>query len=362
MSEIIKNEKKVAIVLFNLGGPDSLKAVKFFLFNLFNDKHIVTVPKILRFFIAKFIANRREKFAQEIYSHTGNKSPILARTIAQKEALKKYLIENVETDNLKFEIFICMRHWHPMTDEVVKNIEDYDPTEVIMIPLYPQFSTTTTFSSIEEFTKKLKNKDKIKLKTICCYPTDENFINASVGMIEKTLSDKKDLKNFRMLFSAHGLPEKIIKNGDPYQWQIEQTVEKIVKQLVLIEKFKNIDYKITYQSKVGPLKWLSPNTEDEITLACKQKKSLIIIPIAFVSENVETLVELDIEYKKIADIHGIEYIRILTLGTDKTFIKSLAIMVSKLVNQDGNLLTSSKFSRICPNIFNKCPCSVIASP
>jgi len=353
MSEIIKNRRKIAIVLFNLGGPDSKEAVKPFLFNLFNDKYIITLPKFLRCVIAKLISSRREETAQKIYAHTGNKSPILAETIAQKEALKKEL-KNTKT--VEFEIFICMRHWHPMTDEVVQNIEKYAPDEVIMLPLYPQFSTTTTASSFEEFTTKLKNKDKIKLKTICCYPIDEKFIKAHVSLIEEKLSSKDDLSGFRMLFSAHGLPEKMIKNGDPYQWQVEQTVEKITQLLSQKTKFKELDYKITYQSKVGPLKWIDPNTEDEIQLAGKEKKSLIIIPVAFVSEHVETLVELDIEYKKIADVSGIEYIRIPALSTDEIFIKSLAGMVTKLVQQSSGLLTSSEFVRTCPDYYSKCPC------
>jgi ferrochelatase len=159
-----------------------------------------------------------------------------------------------------------------------------------------------------------------------------------------------------MLFSAHGLPEKIVKSGDPYQWQIEQTVLKIVNKLKLNSKFKNIDYKVTYQSRVGPLKWLDPNTEDEIKIAGSINKSLIIIPVAFVSEHVETLVELDIEYKKIADDCNINYIRIPTLSTNELFIKSLANMVSNFTKQDSSCLLSSSLDRICPNVYSKCLC------
>ena len=358
MSETTKDKKKVAVVLFNLGGPDSLDAVKPFLFNLFNDKYIITLPAILRFFIAKLISSRREKFAKNIYANTGNKSPILEETILQKEALKKELIKNKNTN---FEIFICMRHWHPMTEEVVKNIEKYDPDEIIMLPLYPQFSTTTTASSIEKFTKNLNKEfvNKIKVKTICCYPLDEDFINSHVKLIEEKLQNNSDLSNFRMLFSAHGLPEKIIKAGDPYQWQIEQTVLKIIDKLKLNSKFKNIDYKVTYQSRVGPLKWLDPNTEDEIKIAGSINKSLIIIPVAFVSEHVETLVELDIEYKKIADDCKIDYIRIPTLSTNELFIKSLAKMVLNFSQKDSSWLSSSNFDRICPDVYSKCPCKEI---
>lgn len=355
MSEITKNRKKVAVVLFNLGGPDSLNAIKPFLFNLFNDQYIITLPSVLRFLVAKLISTRREKVAKAIYANTGGKSPILEETLAQKEALKQEFIKN---SDITFELFICMRHWHPMTAEVVKNIKNYEPNEIILLPLYPQFSTTTTASSLNEFARNLSKEliDKIKLKTICCYPLDEGFIDSHVKLIEAKLSDKVDLSNYRMLFSAHGLPEKIVKAGDPYQWQIEQTVFKIINKLQLLPKFKKIDYKVTYQSRVGPLKWLEPNTEDEIKIAGKDNKSLIIVPVAFVSEHVETLVELDIEYKHIAAEHNIDYVRVPTLSTNELFIKSLANMILNFSSRDSSCLSSSNFSRICPDIYSKCPC------
>lgn len=355
MSEITKNRKKIAVVLFNLGGPDSLNAIKPFLFNLFNDQYIITLPSVLRFLVAKLISTRREKVAKAIYANTGGKSPILEETLAQKEALKQELIKN---SDITFELFICMRHWHPMTAEVVKNIKNYEPNEIILLPLYPQFSTTTTASSLNEFAKNLSKEliDKIKLKTICCYPLNEGFIDSHVKLIEAKLSDKIDLSNYRMLFSAHGLPEKIVKAGDPYQWQIEQTVFKIINKLQLLPKFKKIDYKVTYQSRVGPLKWLEPNTEDEIKIAGKDNKSLIIVPVAFVSEHVETLVELDIEYKHIADEHNIDYVRVPTLSTNELFIKSLANMILNFSSREYSCLSSSNFSRICPDIYGKCPC------
>ena len=355
MSEITKNRKKIAVVLFNLGGPDSLNAIKPFLFNLFNDQYIITLPSVLRFLVAKLISTRREKVAKAIYANTGGKSPILEETLAQKEALKQELIKN---SDITFELFICMRHWHPMTAEAVKNIKNYEPNEIILLPLYPQFSTTTTASSLNEFARNLSKEliDKTKLKTICCYPLDEGFIDSHVKLIEAKLSDKVDLSNYRMLFSAHGLPEKIVKAGDPYQWQIEQTVFKIINKLQLLPKFKKIDYKVTYQSRVGPLKWLEPNTEDEIKIAGKDNKSLIIIPVAFVSEHVETLVELDIEYKHIAAEHNIDYVRVPTLSTNELFIKSLANMILNFSSRDSSCLSSSNFSRICPDIYGKCPC------
>lgn len=357
MLEIIKNKKKVAVVLLNLGGPDSVYAIKPFLFNLFNDKYIIALPFVLRFIVAKLLSIKREKIAQNIYANTGGKSPILEETLSQKKALKEELIKN---SNITFEVFICMRHWHPMTVEVIKNIQNYKPNEIILFPLYPQFSTTTTASSLNEFAKHLSKEfiDKIKLKTICCYSLDEGFIDSYVQLIVTKLSNQVDLNNYRILFSAHGLPAKIVKSGDPYQWQIEQTVVKIISQLKLIPKFKNIDYKVTYQSRVGPLKWLEPNTEDEVKIAGKENKSLIIIPIAFVSEHVETLVELDIEYKQIAVQYNIDYIRVPTLSTNELFIKSLANIIMNFSNNYSVCVSSSNFHRICPDIYSKCPCKV----
>ncbi len=339
-------KKKIAIILFNLGGPDSLSAVKPFLFNLFYDPAIIRLTKTLRWLVAKIISTSRNKKAQEIYELMGGKSPILPQTIAQKEALNNILKEQL---NEELEIFICMRYWHPMSREVARQVERYNPTEVILLPLYPQFSTTTTGSSVKEFIKHFSSKD-IPIKTVCCYHREENFINSHLNLLKESLSKAKD-SNYRILFSAHGLPVSIIKAGDPYQWQIEQTVKEIVTKLAI----KELDYKITYQSRVGPVEWLKPNTEDEIRLAGEEQKNLVIVPIAFVSEHSETLVELDIEYKAIADKFDIEYIRVPTLQINENFIASLAKMVIDFVGAGSkNICSSNNFTKICPKEFSGC--------
>ena len=353
MSKVL-DSKKTAIVLFNLGGPDSLKAVKPFLFNLFNDKNIITLPSFFRYLIAWFISSRRENTAREIYSKMGGKSTILEETLNQANALKLELSNKIKNE---FDVFICMRHWHPMSSEVVSRLEYYKPDEIILVPLYPQFSTTTTASSIEEFTK-IKSKSLIKdiiSKTICCYPLDDNFVKAHVNLIIEAIDKVKDKNNYRVLFSAHGLPKKIIDSGDPYQWQVEASVNEVIDQM----PFEGFDYKITYQSRVGPLEWIGPSTEDEIENAVKDGKELVIVPIAFVSEHSETLVELDIEYKHIADKKGVNYIRVPTLSINNLFIKSLSEIILKAQDKDGEFLTSSSFLRICPSNFTKCPCKKI---
>jgi len=346
MFESTKN-KKTAIILFNLGGPDSIKAVKPFLFNLFNDKYIINLPKFLRYFVAKLISSRREKTAQEIYSYLGGKSPILEETNKQADALSKALKNKI---NSEYEVFICMRHWHPMSDEVIKKVEKYAPNEVILLPLYPQFSTTTTASSIEDFKNKLKLD--VVCKTICCYPTENNFINAHAQLLDDAIKKIKNKKKFRVLFSAHGLPKKVIDSGDPYKFQVEFSVAKI------IELVPDIDYKITYQSKVGPLEWIGPDTEEEINIAAKNGVNLVIVPIAFVSEHSETLVELDIEYKEIADRFRVNYIRVPALTINELFIESLSDIVIRASKKDGDFLLAGNMSKICSDNYKKCPCRV----
>ena len=340
------NKKRIAIVLFNLGGPDSLESVKPFLFNLFFDKAIINLPNPFRYILAKIISMTREKKSQEIYSLIGSKSPLLQETKKQKLALYESLKQATKED---FEIFINMRYTTPSAKEVMKQIEEYNPTEIILLPLYPQFSTTTTGSSVKNFLDYLNLK--IPIKTICCYPIEEDFIKAHASLIKEKIL----YKDIRILFSAHGLPEKIIKAGDPYSFQVEKTVENVVKEL----NIKDLDYKITYQSRVGPVEWLKPNTEDEIEIAGKQKKNIIIVPIAFVSEHVETLVELDIEYKLIADKYNIQYNRVPTLGVDKNFVNSLTNIILKFINNipEKNLVASASGIRICPDRFSKCLCN-----
>lgn len=351
------SQKKIAIVLFNLGGPSSLSSVKRFLFNLFYDKAIINLPNPLRFILAKIISITRNKKSQKIYSLVGNNSPILQETESQKAAITEKLKQTLNED---FKIFIAMRYSYPDSKEAVRKINEYNPSEIILLPLYPHFSSTTTGSSIKDFISSLyknKSEDYQHIKTICCYPIDDEFIESHLSLIKQSLKKLKNKKGFRILFSAHGLPVKIIKAGDPYQWQIEKTVESLVSKLSI----DNLDYKITYQSRVGPVEWLKPNTEDEIEIAGKEDKSLIIVPIAFVSEHVETLVELDIEYRKIAGKYKIEYIRTPALGTNKLFINSITKMVSNLVNygfDTKDLICSSINKRICPYNFTMCPCNL----
>jgi len=341
---------KKAVILFNLGGPDSQESVEPFLFNLFNDPEILDLPKILRYPLAKIISKKRKTTAQKIYSEIGGSSPILKLTNEQANALENKLNENNKKDIYK--CFVVMRCWYPRAYQVVSLVKNYNPDEIILLPLYPQYSSATSGSSIKEWIEiSEKNKINKPTKIICCYPTDEDFIAAHTKLIEEKI---ENLNSYRLIFSAHGLPERNIKKGDPYQWQIEQSVKKIVEKLDI----DNLDWILCYQSRVGPLKWIGPSTDDEIINVSKQNKTIIIVPIAFVSEHSETLVELDIEYKKLAEKNGCKnYHRVPALGTNKDFINSLCKLVFNINFDSGGQNGYFSPKNKCPNNFKKCPCS-----
>ena len=339
---------KKAVILFNLGGPDKLENVEPFLFNLFNDPAILNLPSFFRFPLAKIIANRRAPTAKKIYAELGGSSPILKLTEEQATALESKL--NKDDSSSDYKCFIVMRCWHPRAENVVKEVITYNPEEIILMPLYPQYSAATSGSSLKEWNDMcVKNKLKVKTSTVCCYPTDENFIQAHKDEIIKKI---KNLDNFKLIFSAHGLPEKNIKKGDPYQWQVEQTVDKIVKSL----NIKNLDWILSYQSRVGPLKWIGPSTEDVIVENSKLGNHIVLVPVAFVSEHSETLVELDIEYKELADKNGCKnYSRVPALGTNENYIKAMSnLIINKLEYNLNGKLFPPKIQ--CPNQFKKCPC------
>jgi ferrochelatase len=339
---------KKAIILFNLGGPDKIENVEPFLFNLFNDPAILNLPTFLRYPLAKLISNRRAPIAKKIYAELGGSSPILKLTKEQSSALEIKLNQMQKED--EYKCFIIMRCWNPRAKDVIKDVRLYGPEEVVLMPLYPQYSAATSGSSIKEWKDVCrKNNYHIKTSTICCYPTDKNFINAHTKEIIKKI---KNLKNFKLIFSAHGLPEKNIKKGDPYQWQVEQSVKKIIESL----NDENLDWILSYQSRVGPLKWIGPSTEDIIIENSKIGKHIVLVPIAFVSEHSETLVELDIEYKEIADANGCKnYTRVPALGISEDFIKAMSELIIKKneykINED---LYPPKIQ--CPSNFKKCPC------
>lgn len=331
---------KTAVVLFNLGGPDRLSSVKPFLFNLFNDAAILTLPQPFRYLLAKWISWRRTHEAREIYSKLGGKSPLLENTQAQANALESLL-------GGKHKVFVCMRYWHPMTQEVVKAVKHYNPDRIVLLPLYPQFSTTTTGSSYKEW-KKFARHYRLDKPThfIGCYPENPGFISAVTTLILDHLKKLKSSK-IRILFSAHGLPQKFIDNGDPYQWHVEQTVKAVLSFL----PESDFEPVICYQSRVGPLEWIKPYTDLEIIRAGREGYAVMIVPIAFVSEHSETLVEIGMQYKDLAEKNGVpEYVSVPTVSLQGTFIQGLADLVRS--TEKTNMLTTHEIS--CKSKFTKC--------
>ena len=338
----------MAIVIFNLGGPDKPEAIQPFLFNLFNDPAILMIPNPFRWILAKIISTLRAPKSKKIYAKVGGKSTLLPETLSQARAIKKNLSEYFNN----FEIFIFMRYWKPSVSEVTKEIKEYDPDNIILMPLYPQFSCTTSGTSIKAFKREAS---RIGLEApqdvLCCYPTNHKFVNASVKNIKKGLDQAQTFGKPRLLLSAHGLPEKTISSGDPYQWQVEKTSDEIITALGI----KNLDHVTCYQSRLGPIKWITPSTEEEIKKAGEDNVPIVIAPIAFVSEHVETLVELDMEYRELAIKMGVPFFyRAPVVGIDPIFIEGLTNLIKSTFTGQGGIVSENTI-RKCPSNFSHCP-------
>ena len=319
--------KKLAVVLFNLGGPDGPRAVRPFLFNLFRDPAIIGAPALIRYPIAALIATTREKMAKANYAIMGGGSPLLPETEKQARALEAELATALP--GVEAKCFIAMRYWNPLTGETAKQVKAFAPDEVVLLPLYPQYSMTTTGSSLKAWREAYSGGGR--QTTVCCYPDEAGLVEAHARLIRETWEKAGSPTNVRLLFSAHGLPEKVILTGDPYQKQVEATAAAVAAKLPA-----GLDWTVCYQSKVGPLKWIGPSTDDEIRRAGVDGKGVIVTPIAFVSEHVETLVELDHEYAELAQEQGVApYIRVPAVGVAPEFITGLAAMVGKAITTGG---------------------------
>ncbi len=339
-----QNQNKINVILFNLGGPSDLKSVRSFLFNLFNDSLIIRLPGFFRLCLAWLISTLRTKKAQHIYSLINGKSPILENTEKQGKALLNALsklgYENVE-------IHTVMRYWNPRAKDVINTMEWNMNQETLLLSLYPQYSTTTTLSSMYEFISLAQKKyPNFKYTKIGCYPILPGLIQYYTKAISNVISSNS-LEKPHILFSAHGLPIDVIQDGDPYQHHVQQTILAIQSQLELLHS-EIFTYEC-YQSKVGLKKWLTPSTEHLIQELSKQDKNIIVVPIAFVSEHSETLVELDIEYREIAHEYGAKsYHRIATPSDDEGFIQSLAQLISSTLDEKNkDLYCSNSHNCFC---------------
>lgn len=341
---------RLAVVLFNLGGPDRPEAVRPFLLNLFRDPAILRVPFFVRPFLARRIASARLAPAQANYALLGGRSPLLELTQQQATALQAALSE--------FEVrcFIAMRYWHPFSDETAQAVRDWQPDHVVLLPLYPQYSSTTTGSSLTAWREAAARKGLVaQTTTLCCYPTDPDYISATTELVMASLHAARNQLapgvHLRVLFSAHGLPETIVRQGDPYQWQIEQTVA----QVVAATRQPELDWVICYQSRATPQRWIGPSTDAEVERAAHDKVAVLVVPIAFTSEHSETLVELDVEYRTLAEKHGVPgYFRVPTQNADAAFIAALARLV-RMAQARGPGLCSQSGQRICPGNRGSCP-------
>jgi ferrochelatase len=309
---------RLAVVLFNLGGPDSPEAVRPFLRNLFSDRAIIDLPGIVRYPLARFIADRRAPESRGIFAQIGGRSPIVEETNAQARALEAALAQRGH----EAKAFVAMRYWNPFTRDAVEGVKAWDPERIILLPLYPQYSTTTSRSSLAEWHREAAAQG-LKLPTyeVCCFPAERGFVSAMTALLEDALQRAKPDVVYRVLFSAHGLPKRVIDRGDPYQWQVEKTVAAVVDRLNRPE----LEYRISYQSRVGRLEWIGPATDVEIRRAGAEGKGMVVVPVAFVCEHSETLFELDIKCASIARESGVpDYIRVPTVRTNPAFIAGLA--------------------------------------
>ena len=350
--------RKVAVVLFNLGGPDSLKAVRPFLFNLFRDPAIIGLPAVARLPLAALIATTRTKEASANYAHMGGASPLLRESQAQADALAAVLA----ADGDEVRCFLAMRYWKPFTEDTARAVAAFAPDEVVLLPLYPQFSTTTTGSSLAAWTRAYQGPGQVR--TVCCYPTLDGLLQAHADHIVRVWEEAGAPEGLRLLFSAHGLPEKIIQGGDPYQWQVERTCEAVVERLTgrLGGDTGVIDWRVCYQSRVGPLKWIGPSTPEALETAAQEGLGVIVTPIAFVSEHVETLVELDRDYAELADKLGCpHYLRVPAVGVAGAFIDGLAAAVRRALQRPAEV-EADGVVRVCPVEFGRCPARRALAP
>lgn len=345
--------RRVAVVLFNLGGPDRPESVGPFLKNLFTDPAILRVPGFIRPWLGALIARRRTRAATENYAVLGGKSPLLDLTREQAAALEAVLAADAGRIT---RCFVAMRYWHPMSAETAREVAAFAPDEILLIPLYPQFSTTTTGSSITAW-RDACNAIGLDVPTIalCCFHSDGGFVRAAAAQLRRAWDEARaalpPATRLRILFSAHGLPERIVKRGDPYQWQVEQTVAAVARELGIAD----LDHVVCYQSRVTPQRWIGPSTEAEIERAGRDGVAVLVCPIAFVSEHSETLVELDVEYREVAEKHHVPgYFRAPAQNSDPGFIAAMAALVRR-ARDGGRSLCSFAGARQCPKAQRDCP-------
>ncbi len=323
--------EKTAVILFQLGGPDSLDAVEPFLYNLFCDPDIFDFPlaSLIRKPLARMIASMRAREVGHRYITIGSKSPILELTKLQAEALETELRKEIDA-----RVFVAMRYSNPDIEFAVQSLSKAHFDKIVLLPLYPQYSKTTTGSSINEWHRQLKKykfspPNEIIIKD---FFDDHTYLESLVDQINLTLYKFVNIpsREIHLVFSAHGIPETLVTAGDPYKSQIEKTVE-----LVLAKGNWNLPYTLCYQSKVGPLKWVGPSLTETITILSQTgNRYLLVVPISFVSEHIETLFEIDVEARQVATNLGVKQFEMMpALNAQPKFIKALKNLVIESINK-----------------------------
>jgi ferrochelatase len=318
------------ILLLNLGGPDSLDAVRPFLYNLFSDRDIIRLgPPFMQKPLAALISALRSGKTREAYAKIGGKSPILDITTAQARALEETLraASQGQTASARSmsatKVYVGMRYWHPLTEDTVARMHREGVTRVLCLSLYPHYSIATTGSSVARF-EEVAKRYPIEHHTVTSWFDHPLYIKALVEHIEEGIASFPEKP--AVLFSAHSLPKKFIDEGDPYVRETEGTIDAILKRL-------DLEWYLSYQSKTGPVKWLEPTTEHMLHRLSEQGvKRLLVVPISFVSDHIETLYEIDILYRDLARSLGIDLRRARSLNTSATFIEALADMSKKEID------------------------------
>lgn len=341
--------RRLAVVLFNLGGPDRPSAVRPFLFNLFSDPAIIRLPGPARLVLAALVSFLRAKSARANYARMGGASPLRPETEAQAEALQTCL--NRAMPKTEAKVFIAMRYWNPSTRNAAAAVAGFAPDEVVLLPLYPQFSTTTTASSLKAWTEAYRGAGRVR--TACCYPNQPGLVRAHAEQILSVWRAAGEPWPIRLLFSAHGLPQTVVANGDPYQVQVEATAVAVREQL-RADTGRDWDWRVCYQSRVGPMKWLAPYTIHAIEEAGVEGIGVLISPIAFVSEHIETLCELDHDYAVLGEQVGCPiYLRAPAVGVAQSFIDGLGQVVQNVLA--GPCATMPAGPWRCDGAWRGCP-------
>ena len=309
---------KTAVLLLQMGGPDSLESVEPFLYNLFSDREIIKIgPSFLQPFIARMIVKRRAPKSAANYRQIGGKSPLRELTEQQATALEAALGES-------YRCFVAMRYWHPFAPEAVAAIEKQGIRRIVAVSLYPHYSRATSGSSFNDLERSLKKSAiPFELRTVRHFFDHPLYIKALVEKIEQSLTKFPERSKVQLFFSAHSLPQSFIAEGDPYLEHIQMTVRLVMAQL------SDVSHHLAFQSRAGPVKWLEPSTGDKLKeIAAAGHTDVLVVPLSFVSDHIETLHEIDIEYREVAEHLGItNFRRMESLNNSPLFIQCLAEQV-----------------------------------